>query len=210
MIFITNFRWQKNLNFPRMDNLISYLHTIHPLSNSLREHLHDIVQIKEIPKNDFLLRAGNTCRHIFFIESGLVRCFYTSGKEDISCWFMKEGDVIISVESFLGQQPGYENIQAMEDIVGYCIRWEQLQFIYRHFPEFNFIGRVLTEKYYTLSERRLYSMRLQKAPDRYDYLLRDTPELINRIPVKYLASYLGISRETLSRIRHSRSISRYS
>jgi CRP/FNR family transcriptional regulator, anaerobic regulatory protein len=187
-----------------MENLINYLHTIYPLSDSLREHLLEILQIKEFTKNDFLLRAGNTCRHIFFIESGLVRCYYTKEGEDISCWFMKEGDVVVSVESFFGQRPSYESIQAMEDTTAYSIGWQQLQSIYRRFPEFNFTGRVLTEKYYTLSERRLYSMRQQRATDRYECLLNDAPELINRIPVKYLASYLGISRETLSRIRHSR------
>ena len=184
-----------------MEQLMSNLQAIYPVADNLREYLCSILQRKEIPKNDFLLRAGNTCKHISFIESGLVRCYYTKDREDVSCWFMKENDVIISVESFFRQQPGYENIQAMEDTVIHRIRWEQLQFIYRTFPEFNFIGRVLTEKYYTLSERRLHSIRLQKASGRYNYLLQQDPELINRVPVKYLASYLGISRETLSRIR---------
>src|SRR5579872_262371 len=140
-----------------MEQLMSSLQAIYPVADNLREYLCSILQRKEIPKNDFLLRAGNTCKHISFIESGLVRCYYTKDKEDVSCWFMKENDVIISVESFFLQQPGYENIQAMEDTVIHRIRWEQLQFIYRTFPEFNFIGRVLTEKYYTLSERRLHS-----------------------------------------------------
>jgi CRP-like cAMP-binding protein len=192
-----------------METLITYLHSIYPLSQMLTEHLRDILQTKEFHKNEFLLRAGTTCKQIFFIESGLVRCFYTSGKEDVSCWFMKEGDVVISAESFFSQQPGYENIRAMEHTQAYYIRWEQLQYIYRHFPEFNFIGRVLTEKYYILSERRLYAIRLQSASCRYDYLVNDTPELVNRVPVRHLASYLGISRETLSRIRHNRTLSPY-
>ena len=114
---------------------------------------------------------------------------------------MKEGDVIISVESFFTQKPSYEAIQAIEDCELYFIEYDELQFIYRHFPEFNFIGRVLTEKYYTLSEQRLYSMRMQRASERYQYLLDHFPELVKRVASKYLASYLGVTEVTLSKIK---------
>jgi len=114
---------------------------------------------------------------------------------------MKEGDVIISVESFFKQIVSYENIQAVEECVVYYIYYNELQYIYGHFPEFNFIGRVLIEKYYALSEQRLYSIRMQRGHDRYQYLLDHFPELIQRLPSKYIASYLSITEETLSRIR---------
>ena len=114
---------------------------------------------------------------------------------------MKENDIIISVESFFRQTKSIESIQALEETVLYSISYNELQYIYRQFPEFNFIARVLTEKYYTLSEQRLYSIRMQRSHERYQYLLDHFPELIQRVPAKYLASYLGITEETLSRIR---------
>jgi len=76
-----------------------------------------------------------------------------------------------------------------------------LQSIYKKYLEFNYIGRVLTEKYYTLSEQRLYAMRMQRSLERYMHLLENFPELVKRVPSKYLASYLGITDVTLSNIK---------
>ena len=189
-----------------MESLINSLHSIHPLSDALRDHLYVILRRQEFSKKELLLRNGNTSKQILFIESGLVRCYYIREGEEISAWFMKEDNVIISVESFFRQQPSHENIQAIEDTVVYSISYQQLQDIYRKYFEFNFVGRVITENYYTLSERRLYSIRLQTAEARYNYMLTHHSDLVNRLPVKYLASYLGITRETLSRIRHQKRI----
>jgi len=115
---------------------------------------------------------------------------------------MKEGDLIISVESYFNQQPTYENIQAIEDSELFSISHDELNVIYYKFPEFNFIARVLTEKYYTLSEQRLFSLRMQRASERYAHLMKNFPEIIQRVPSTYIASYLGITLETLSRIKH--------
>jgi len=114
---------------------------------------------------------------------------------------MKEADVIISVESFFQQKESYESIQALDDCILYYITYDELQFIYRNFPEFNIVGRVITERYYTLSEQRLHAMRMQKANDRYAYLMQHHADLILRVPSKYLASYLGITEVTLSNIK---------
>jgi len=155
----------------------------------------------EVSKKTYLLREGHICYNIYFIQKGLVRCFYTKDEKDISSWFMKEGDVIVSVESFFSQTVSYENIQALEDCMIYYLSYDDLQIAYNTFPEFNFIGRVLTEKYYKLSEQRLYSLRMQRAFEKYQYLLVNFPQLIQRVPSKYISSYLGITEETLSRIR---------
>lgn len=114
---------------------------------------------------------------------------------------MKEGDLIISVESFFQQKPSYESIQVLEDCTLIGIKYDELQEMYSRFPEMNFIARVLTEKYYTLSEQRLYSIRMLRAPERYKFLIDNFPVLIQRVPSKYLSSYLSVSEETLSRIK---------
>jgi CRP-like cAMP-binding protein len=184
-----------------MEKLLLFLNTIYPLSSGLIEHLQGILKIKELPKKGYLLKQGVICTNISFIEKGLLRCFYEKDDKEVCSWFMKEGDVIISVESFFKQSISYENIQALEECVLHYINYNELQYTFHHFPEFNFIGRVLTEKYYTLSEQRLYSIRMQRAQERYQYLVDHFPELILRVPSKYIASYLSITEETLSRIR---------
>ena len=184
-----------------MQTLLAYLNSIHPLSEPLQEHLFSILKARQFVKKEYLLKAGHVCRSICFIQQGLFRCYYLKEDHEVCSWFMKEGDVIISVESFFNQIKSYESIQAIEDSEVYCIDHTQLEYIYRRFPEFNFVARVLLQKYYTLSEQRLFSMRQQSAVERYHYLLDHLPELVQRVSTTDIASYLGISRETLSRIK---------
>ena len=184
-----------------MEQLLEFLNSVYPLSDDLVNYLMQNLQSKVFKKKEMLLEKGRICKNIFFIEKGLIRCFYLLNEKEVSSWFMKEGDVIISVESFFKQVPSYESIQALEDCTVYYISYEQLMHAYVTFVEFNFVGRILTEKYYTLCEQRLYSLRMHKAAERYNDLLQNDPEIIQRVPSKYIASYLGISLETLSRVK---------
>ncbi len=184
-----------------MRELLQYFNTIYPLSSDLEQYLLSIFKVKELTKKSYILKQGQVCRNLYFIEKGLVRCFYIKDDKEVCSWFMKEGDLIISVESFFKQVISYENIQAIEDCLVYYIDYKDLQYMYRHFIDSNFLARVVTEKYYMLSEQRLFSIRMQRAQERYQYLIDNFPELIQRVPSKYIASYLSITEETLSRIR---------
>jgi CRP/FNR family transcriptional regulator, anaerobic regulatory protein len=187
-----------------MEQLLGFLETIHPLSEGLKIHLSKTIKIKELPKKEFLLKAGHVCREVCFIKKGLLRCFYINEDTEVCSWFMKEGDVIYSVESFLLQRQSYESIQAIEEAIVFYIDYSELQYIYNTYPEFNFIGRVLTEKYYTLSEQRLYSLRMHRADERYSYMMNKFPDLMQRVPLKYLASYMGMTEVWLSKVRAKR------
>jgi CRP-like cAMP-binding protein len=184
-----------------MDQLIAILNSIHELNPDTIEYLYKNLKRIELPKKHFVLTQGHICENIYFVEKGLLRCYYKKFGKEISSWFMQEGDIIVSVVSFFNQIESSENIQAIEDSVLYYVSYKELQFLYNNFQEFNFVGRILTEKYYQLSEQRLYSIRMQRAHDRYHLLLEQFPHFILRVPSKYLASYLGITEETLSRIR---------
>jgi CRP-like cAMP-binding protein len=187
-----------------MNKLIQYLHAIHPLSGSLREHLYEVVKTTAVRKGQHLLKIGDISERIYFVEKGLFRCYYASESGEISAWFMKEGDVIISVDSFFGQLPSYQAIVAMEEGLVYYITYKELQRIYSRFPEFNFTGRIITEKYYGFWDNMVYSLRMKKAEERYHYFLECHPELADRVPATYLASYLGITQQTLSRIKNKK------
>jgi CRP-like cAMP-binding protein len=184
-----------------MEELLNFLNAIYPLSDEAIKYLRTHFKTKSLAKREFLLKKGHVSREVCFINKGLLRCFYMLDDKEVSSWFMKEGDVIVGVESFFNQTISYESIQAIEDTELCYLTYNELQYSYANFTELNFIGRVLTQKYYTLSERRLYSLRMQKAPDRLRYLREYHPELILRVPSKYLASYLGIAEPTLSTIK---------
>jgi CRP/FNR family transcriptional regulator, anaerobic regulatory protein len=184
-----------------MENLLRFLDSVHPMTEQLITHLSRTIREREVRKLQYILRAGHVSRHVHFIGSGLLRCFYIRGEAEVCSWFMKEGDVIISIESFYDQKESYESIQALEDCSLFYIDYTELQYIYRNFPEFNFIGRVLTEKYHKLWAQQLYGIRMQQAPERYKWLLDNFPELVLRVPAKYIASYLGITEVTLSNIK---------
>ena len=184
-----------------MEELLHNLSSIHPLSPGVIEYFRIHLKTRKLHKKDFLLKIGRVSEEIYFINQGLIRCFYLIDDKEVSSWFMKEGDVMISVESFFKQSISYESIQAVEDSVVHYITYSELQYLYKNFSEVNFIGRVLTERYYTLSEERLHSIRFKSARKKYAHLIKNHPELILRVPSKYLASYLGINQVTLSKIK---------
>jgi CRP-like cAMP-binding protein len=181
--------------------LLAYLNSIHPLSASLQAYLNETVKYRKLRKKEILLKAGQLDRYIYFIQSGLLRAFYENGDTEVSSWFMKEGDVIVAIESFYDQKKSYESIQAIEVTEVYYISFEELEYTYREFAEFNFIGRVLTIKYLKLWSQMLYSIRMRSAAERYDWLMNNYPELILRVPAKFIASYLDITEVTLSKIK---------
>ena len=184
-----------------MNNVLNHLQSIQAFPPGLKERLQKIIRKKEVSRKEYLLEAGHTCRDIYFIEKGIFRCYYLKDGVEVCSWFMKEKDVCIAVKSFYRQQPSVEYIQALEDSVVYCISFEDLQRLYRDFPSFNFTGRVLTEHYYMLSEDRSSSIRMLRAHERYAWLMEHFPELLLRVPAKYIASYLGMTEVTLSVIR---------
>lgn len=184
-----------------MKQIILFLQSIYPLSPKLVEHLSKVIKSRKLFKKDYILKAGHVSRCAYFISHGLLRAFYIKNDKDISSWFMKEGDFSLSIESFYDQKPSYENIQALEDCTIFSIDYNELEYIYQQFPEFNYIGRVLTIKYHKLWAQQLYSLRMQNANERYQWLLTNHPELLLRVPAKFIASYLDITEVTLSKIK---------
>ncbi|TWI83252.1 CRP-like cAMP-binding protein [Lacibacter cauensis] len=188
-----------------MKELLSLLNSICPLSLALQQYLSATLKSKTITRRDHLLTAGNICRHIYFVKKGLFRCYYFEAGHEVSSKFMKEGDILVSAASFFLQQYSNEYVQALEDAVVWYICYDELQYIYKTFPEFNTIAATLTTKSYLLSENRAKLIRMKNGTERYYYMLQHHPDLVLRVPAKYLATYLCVTEETLSRIRAKRS-----
>jgi CRP-like cAMP-binding protein len=193
-----------------MDKLIALLCSFAPLSPGLEAHLRKKLQPLHYKKWDFLLKAGEVANHILFLEIGLVRSYSILMKtkrdrktqrlkkvrEEVSNWFMREGNIIISVESFLLRIAAEDWIQALEDCVCWGITHAELEETYRLFPEFERVGRLVTGVYYCKSEARHRSQRKQDSVEKYRYILDTEPDLLSRVQQRFLCSYLGMSRRT--------------
>lgn len=184
-----------------MHPALLFLNSVHPLSSACIEMLEELIQEVEVKKRTFLLKAGQICTNIYFIHSGLIRSFTKEGDKLICGWFMKEGDIIISIKSFYNQIRSEEYIQALEDCTLSYISFADLENVYRSCLELNYVGRVLTQKYYQLWDEQLKALR-HPAPDRYLWLKENHPQLLQRVSTEDIASYLGITREHLQRIKY--------
>jgi CRP/FNR family transcriptional regulator, anaerobic regulatory protein len=190
-----------------MEEFLTMLDSIRPLSEDLREHLRRIMVERQVRRNDFLVRAGQINSNVYFIKKGLVRCYYqkedpkTGAHREISIHFFMENDIIASTWSYIHQKPGQEWMVALEDCSVAVLGFGDLEKAYALYPELNLHGRLLTQKYSTLWYTLLRGIRTQSARERYQFLLDYFPLLHRRIPDKYLASYLGINAVTLSRIK---------
>jgi len=181
--------------------LFQVLAEIIPLSENLKEALQAIIREKKYPRKSLLLEEGSINRHIYFVKEGFCRGYYYKNGKEYTTWFMGQGNMVISVYSFFTQRPSAETIEILEDCILQYISYQDLQMLYKCFPEFNVVGRILTEKYYILSEERALALRTLSAKDRYENLIKAYPEILQKATLGQIASHLGITQETLSRVR---------
>lgn len=161
----------------------------------------DYFVYKHVKKGEFLLKQGTICNYYWYVKEGLFRNFYNKDSVEIVTFFGYPGIILTSNQSFVLREPCKDNIQAITDASVYVINREAYSKLYKQSKEIQEIERLLNELYIMWLEERLYLLQFCTAQERYNNLMQNEPFLINQIPVTHLASYLGISLETLSRIR---------
>ena len=181
--------------------VIAYFNSITVLPPELVDDIVKYSTVQEYKKEAFILKAGKISNYTSWILKGLVRSYYEKDGEEITTKFLWEGAPVTSVYSYYNRKPGNENIVALEDTTMASMHYDHMQELYKNYPAFNIIGRVITEKYLYMLEIEVYNLRKQKAGDRYHFIVKHFPHLLQRVPLKYLATYLGMNLETLSRIR---------
>jgi CRP-like cAMP-binding protein len=144
---------------------------------------------------------GKICRHLYFLQHGALRGFYNLEGKEVTHWFAFENDFVTSFHSFITQQPAIENIQLLEGSILWAISKDNLNKLLDQHHELERLLRIVYEKYYIRLEERFVNAQFKSATDRYQQLLLQTPHIIERVPLGFIASYLGISQETLSRVR---------
>jgi CRP/FNR family transcriptional regulator, anaerobic regulatory protein len=184
-----------------MEELINFLNSIRQMSPDLENHLRTILVKRLVAKKDIILKEGQVSKNIYYIRSGLVQGLEWRRDREVTTWIMKEGNIIISPESFLHQVRTKETIIALEDGEFWGVTYQELQDTYEIYPEFNLHGRIITGEYYILNKRLLSFRTGHTALEMYQILFQTDLDLINRVPSKLLASYLDVTPETLSTIR---------
>jgi CRP-like cAMP-binding protein len=171
------------------------------LDNDTLAVLREISATKTYKKGAFLLRQGEVCRHSFSVEEGVLRKFYLNDGKEITTGFFFKGDLAVSFDSYSLQNPSKEFIQALTDAVVSQTDFTAFQHAKMKFPKLIEFDLLLTEYYAMWLEKRLFDFHTLDATQRYLLLISDQPAIIQYIPLTHIASYLGVSLETLSRIR---------
>ncbi len=184
-----------------VDHILHKIKSIYPLKEKSLDLLVSGLKRIVLPKNHLLIRSDRIEKSLYFIEKGIARA-YCDGKENqITFWFGQEGDLIFSYNSYINKAPGYENIVLLEDCVLYEIRTDVLEELFLEHIELANWGRKLAELELIRTEERFINRLFKPAAERYAELMEEDPVLLRRIQLGYIASYLGVTQVTLSRIR---------
>jgi len=155
----------------------------------------------EVRKSTTVISAEKIERYVYFIESGMARAYKETAKGETTIWFGGVGDVMISFLSFFKNEPGYESIEMLEESVLYRISSNQLQELYGQHIHIANWGRKFAEQELINAEQRFMDLQFKTATERYYDLLINSPDILKRVQLGYIASYLGITQVSLSRIR---------
>ena len=193
MIIFRAMSSQKLIQFFKNSNLVS---------SKSAEEIANIFSPKEIKKSDFLLKEGRISNEYFFLENGFIRAFANDVEgNDVTTNFYSAGQVVFEVSSFFNRTIAKENFQAIVDCDGWYITYEQLNNLFHSMHDFRDFGRSILVKGFSSLKIRMLSMITETAEQRYDALLKTNPEIFQHAALKHIASYLGITDTSLSRIR---------
>lgn len=184
-----------------MQSLLKHIKTIHPISDkaegALIENCHEV----KFHKGTDVQAIGHTCKTIYFVKKGCVRIYYFKEDIDITESFEFENAFVARAESLFTGKPSLKAIQAIEDTSLIAIDSNKLFLLFDTYPDLERLFRKIIETSYVNTVNRIESLQFNTADQRYLHLLKDDKDILKRIPLKYIASYLGITPVSLSRIR---------
>ena len=201
IVELRGWREFKQLFVESMTLLFQYFKKINLLSEEAEKAIEEISSIVNIKKNNDLQSIGHTCKTIYFINKGIARIYYYKEENDITECFAFENNIIARVESLFSGKPSKKGIQILEDAELVGINSGQLFKLYDSFPEIERLFRKIFETAYVDTVHRIEGIQFHTAEERYKALLSEAPNILQRVPLKYVASYLGITQVSLSRIR---------
>lgn len=171
------------------------------LTNEQWQAMEDCLEIKHLKKGEHIIRQGEVCNHVYFINEGFARFYVLADGKEISVGFIGAGEYISSYDSFLTRRPAVENIDVLEDAELVVLIWEHMNMLYKKHPVFETFGRKIAEYLFVWVSERCNSLLLLTPEQRYRRMIENSSLLPQQIPQYMLASYIGVTPEHLSRIR---------
>jgi CRP/FNR family transcriptional regulator, anaerobic regulatory protein len=160
-----------------------------------------LFKLTTIKKGDFLLKAGKRCDHLSFVQTGLLRMFITTDEKEITQWISTKGSFSTDLSSFVFETTSRLSIQALTDTKIYSITKADYKKIGELVPKWHELEKLFIVRCFIILEERIFSHLSMTAEERYDYFFEKNSELFNQVPLQYIASMLGMTPETFSRIR---------
>ena len=171
-----------------------------PKDRTIIEKLVGLMFTKKVKKKEYLVREGEVCKEIFYVQKGLLRVYIINDGKEVNTWFVKEGDFITSISSFHKQRPSEHYIDALEDCEIISIKKTTLDFIMKNNHKAAlFANNELLNKLCDYQEQAS-ALRFMSAENRYSYLFEKQSAIFSRLSQKHLASFLGVDTTYLSKI----------
>lgn len=184
-----------------MDSFYRYIKQFIHLPRAAWEEAKSLASELQLRKGSFFYQQGEICNHVAFINKGILRSFYLIDGEELTRFVSLQNSIITAFTSFVQQIPSQENIQAISDCQLFTLGAKELTYLYDRYPAWEKLGRLILEHHHIRMEKRMLSLLGLTAEQRYKALCKDQPEIIQSVPLQYIASILGVKPETLSRIR---------
>ena len=184
-----------------MDQIRKFIDHISPMNDSDWDFFSSKLKEVAFDKNTTVLKIGKIEQHLSFIAKGIVRLYIPKEEADVTFGFLFENEFVTAYDSFLTQTPSEYQIETLTETMLWQISYKDLQEVYKNTSIGNIIGRKMAENMYLRKSKRELSLLSQTAEERYLSLFSDRPKLLKQIPLKYIASYIGVTPQALSRIR---------
>jgi CRP-like cAMP-binding protein len=170
-------------------------------NTDLAKGIQSIMSFEKFPKHHILHESGKVCNDMYMITSGIARVFYYQEDKDITCHFAAEQEIITTIDSFIQRKKSKYNIEALEDLEVFKISHSDLEKLFHSNPKYERLSRLFLQQIYIDLVERVDDLQLHTAHERYEMLLNKNPSLFQRVASKHIASFLGMTPETLSRVR---------
>lgn len=187
-----------------MEQIIKRISSKVPIDDALKEAIRECFVLEKIPKNYQLLKDGQIAQKLYFLKRGTIRTFYDNDGREVTYWFYVDEQFFTSWHSFHDQNASFEYIEALEDSEVYSITHRKYHELINTFPMYERFARLLSQELLSFLDYFYKGFYFMTAKEKYELLLSYYPDIEQKVKLGYIASFLGITQETLSRIRSAK------
>lgn len=184
-----------------MNNFIEHLNSISKLSDSAIHAINEYLTVERVPKKQIFVPELSTSQKLYFIKKGVVRAFFYHDGKEITDWFGMENMIIGATVRNFPTKNSLHSLETLEDSELVSVSFDNLEKLYQKHHDIERLGRLIAINTILFLQHKVDTQQLYTAKERYDDFIIKYPNLINRVPLGYIASYLGMNQVTLSRIR---------